>query len=184
MKPWLKIALALIGIWVVAGGVIFWARAEKVTPESLAAYIRNTDIKSKSGSDRNKAILRVEDMLNRITYEDRQALRQQRVTDGFFRALTPDEQGQFLDATLPTGFKQMMESFNKMDAAKRKRFVDRALAEMRSRPGGEPPRTLDDKNAQRIVDQGLRSFYSDASADTKLDLAPLIEQMQVNIRGR
>ena len=37
--------------------------------------------------------------------------------------------------------------------------------------------------SQRVIDQGLKSFYSDASADTKLDLAPLIEQMQRNLQG-
>ncbi|HWB61296.1 MAG TPA: hypothetical protein VG733_17575, partial [Chthoniobacteraceae bacterium] len=67
---------------------------------------------------------------------------------------------------------------------KRKEFVDRALNEMRQHQGDQPPRDVDDKNIQKIVDQGLHSFYSDASADTKLDLSPLIEQMQKNMQGQ
>jgi len=184
MAPWLKISLALLGIWAVAGGVIYWARAEKPTPQSIAAYMRSADITSKTGADRDKVIHRVEEMFNGISYEDRQELRSEGLTNHFFGSLTPDEQGQFLDATLPTGFKQMMDSFNKMDHARRKQFVDRALARMRQDEGERPPPNLDDKNVQRIVDQGLRSFYSDANADVKLDLAPLIEQMQRNVQGR
>ena len=35
---------------------------------------------------------------------------------------------------------------------------------------------------QKMVEQGLRSYYSDATADVKMDLAPLIEQMQKNLQ--
>jgi hypothetical protein len=48
---------------------------------------------------------------------------------------------------------------------------------------GDQPKDVDQKNVQKIVDQGLRSFYSDANADVKLDLAPLIEQMQQNLQS-
>ena len=184
VTPWLKISLALLVIWAVAGGLIYWARAEKPTPQSIAAYLRSADITSRTGADRDKVIHRVEDMLNGISYEDRQELRREGLTNRFFGSLTPDEQGQFLDATLPTGFKQMMDSFNKMDHARRKQIVDNALARMRQDEGERPRPNLNDKNTQRIVDQGLRSFYSDADADVKLDLAPLIEQMQRNVQGR
>jgi hypothetical protein len=40
-----------------------------------------------------------------------------------------------------------------------------------------------DENMQKIVDQGLKSFYSEASAETKMDLAPVIEQMQRNLQN-
>jgi hypothetical protein len=147
----------------------------------VAAYLRKENISTKTGAQRKREIERVEDMMNRISYEERQRLQREGVTREFFRSLTPDEQLAFLDATLPAGFKQMMESFNKMDPARRKQFVDRALEDMKKREG-EPPRNMD-QFQQRMIDQGLRSFYSDASADTKLDLAPLIEQMQKNLQS-
>jgi hypothetical protein len=40
-----------------------------------------------------------------------------------------------------------------------------------------------DANGQKIIDQGFRSFYSEASAETKMDMSPLIEQMQKNMQG-
>ena len=36
---------------------------------------------------------------------------------------------------------------------------------------------------QKIIDQGFRSFYGEASAETKMDVAPLIEQLQKNLQG-
>lgn len=100
-----------------------------------------------------------------------------------FGSLTPAEQEAFLDATLPSGFKQLMDSFNKMEPAKRKQLVENALNEMKKHEGEAPPPGRDDKLAQHVVDQGLRSFYKDADANVKLDLAPLIEQMQKNLQS-
>ena len=123
-------------------------------------------------------------MINRLTFEERQKVQRDGSTHGFFKSLTPAEQEAFLDATLPSGFKQLMDSFNKMDPAKRKQIVERALDDMKKHEGEPPPPGQNEKLAQHVVDQGLRSFYKDANADMKLDLAPLIEQMQKNLQGR
>jgi hypothetical protein len=183
MSFWLKTAGAIALTWIVAAGIIHFARASKPTAQSIADYIGREDINTKSGTQRARVIGRVEDMLNRISFDERQQLQRQGVTRDFVRKLTPDEQSAFLDATLPAGFKQWMESFNKMEPERRKRIVDRALAEMKKHEGEQQPRRADDKLTQKIVDQGLRSFYSDASADVKLDMAPLIEQMQKNLQS-
>lgn len=187
MNFWLKIGIALVVVWLGAAAAIHWARAAQPTAESVAAHLRASDLAAKSGKAREREIERVEAMLNRVSYDDRQRLQRDRSLDAFFRALTPAEQAAFLDATLPAGFKQMMEAFNKMDPARRKQFVERAVADMKKHEGEQPPeqqqRVLEDQNTRRIIDQGLRSFYNDASADTKLDLAPLIEQMQRNMQN-
>lgn len=183
MKFWSKIALALVAVWAVAGGMIYLAQAAKPTPEKVAACLRE-DLAGKSAAERAKRIDRAADMLNRLSFEDRQKLRGDRAQERFFRALTPEEQGRFLDATLPSGFKQIMENFNKMEPAKRKQFVERAVAEMKKHEGEEAPRPVDEALQQKIVNQGLRSFYNDANADVKLDLAPLIEELGHTNFGR
>jgi hypothetical protein len=47
----------------------------------------------------------------------------------------------------------------------------------------QPPAAPNDEVARHFVDQGMRSFYKDADADTKLDMAPLIEQIQRNAQS-
>ncbi len=183
MNFWVKIMLVLVVVWLVAGGAIFWARSARPTARSITAYVDKNDLSSLSGPARRAVIERLAGMLNRVSIEEREELRRNRVTERFFRSLTPGEQGTFLDMTLPAGFKQMMESFNKMDPVKRKEFVNRALEEMKKHEGEEPPRNMDDANVQRMINQGMKSFYSEASAETKLDLAPLIEQMQRNLQS-
>ena len=183
MNYWLKIVGALAAVWIVAAAAIHFARGAKPTAESVTSYISRTRLEGTSGRGRETVIGNVESMLNRVTFEERQKIQRAGVTRDFFKGLTPAEQEAFLDATLPAGFKQLMESFNKMDPEKRKNIVERAVTEMKKHEGEQPPADRDEKLGQHMVDQGLRSFYKDASSDTKLDLAPLIEQMQKNLQG-
>ncbi|HYR58724.1 MAG TPA: hypothetical protein VEO95_08855 [Chthoniobacteraceae bacterium] len=177
---WLKAALVLAAIWVVAGGAIFWARSAKVTPASVTSYLDAHPVENQPPPERAKVIAKVADQMNALTYEERREMRMGKRLDGFFKSLTPGEQSSFLDRTLPTGFKQMMESLNKMEPLKRKQFVERALRDMREHEG-EDSRL--DQNARKIIDEGFKSFYSDASVQVKMDVAPLIEQLQKNLQG-
>ena len=37
--------------------------------------------------------------------------------------------------------------------------------------------------AEKITEAGLKAYYEDASAETKIDLAPLLEEMQRSMAG-
>ena len=185
---WINAALILAVVWAIVGGVMWWARASKVTPEVLMAYVESHPIEGKAPGERRKTMEAVAKKLNHLTYEERREVRLSRKLDSFFRTLNPDEQSQFLDLTLPEGFRQMMEALNKMTPEKRKAFVDKTLEQLRKEEGQNLPddareRMEQDENMQKIVDQGLKSFYSEASAETKMDLAPVIEQMQRNLQN-
>jgi hypothetical protein len=117
--------------------------------------------------------------MNALSYDQRREVRMGKKLDGFFRALTPAEQSTFLDRTLPTGFKQMIDALNKMDPLKRKQFVERSLRDMKEREGEDPKI---DQNARKMMDEGFKSFYSDASAEVKMDVEPLLEQLQKNLQ--
>ncbi|EDY18387.1 hypothetical protein CfE428DRAFT_4171 [Chthoniobacter flavus Ellin428] len=183
--PWIKIVATLLVIWAVAGGAIYWAHSAKPTPESVMRYLDEHSVANASAKDREETVEKVAKQLNQLSYQERREGRVNKKVDGFFRTLPADDQTRFLDLTLPTGFKQMMESLNKMTREKRKQFVDKALADMKKHEGEDSPdgqRDLD-ANGQKIIDQGFKSFYSDASAETKMDVAPLIEQLQRNLQG-
>ena len=181
MNTWLKAALALAAVWIVAGLGLWYLRATRPTPQSVTAFLDGANVAAKSGRDRDKLIGRAASQLNDLSFAQRQELQKNGSTRRFFTALTKPEQSAFLDATLPADFRQMMEVFNKMDPAKRKEFVARAVDEMKKH-AGEPPPEMDEGMRDRIVDQGLKSFYTDADAGTKIDFAPLIEQMQRNLQ--
>ena len=183
--PWFKLVLVLVAIWAVVGGVIYWARSAKPTPEAVMRYLDAHPVADVPPADRAKLLEKLARQLNQLTYEERREMRMSRKLDAFFRTLPPEDQTRFLDLTLPTGFKQMMDALNKMTPEKRKQVVNKALEDMKKHENDDVPeekRQLD-ANGQKIIDQGFRSFYSDASAETKMDVAPLIEQMQRNLQG-
>lgn len=182
MNFWLKTGALVAAVWIAAAIIIHFANASQPTAATVTAYVSSLDLDTLQGDARARAIARMENMVNHISFEDRQQLDRERISHDFLHRLTPEEQEAYLDATLPTGFQQLMDSFNKMDPVKRKQMVNDALARMKEHEGeGGPPPGADAKIVQHVVDQGLKSFYRDADADVKLDLAPLVEQMQRNL---
>jgi len=181
MKFWLKTAALLAAVWLIGAVAFHFARASRPTVASITAYAQSVNLDALSGSDRARAISRMEDMVNHITFEERRQFDDNRIDRDFFHKLTPGEQDAYLDATLPAGFQQLMDSFNKMDPARRKQMLAEALNEMKEH-GGQSLLGPDEKVAQHVLDQGMKSYFKDASADVKLDLAPLVEQMQHDLQ--
>lgn len=181
----LRAGLLLLAVWAVAMGVVQWARSARPTAEKLTAQVEKTDLSQLPAHKRAKTIASVADDLNRLPFDERREVRMGRKLDTFFRSMTPEEQSAFLDETLPTGFKEMMDSLNKMEPAQRKRFVKRAIDDLDSEQpeGGERTgKGLNDPHVQKIMNEGLKSFYSEASAETKMDVAPLLEQLQKRLQ--
>jgi len=71
-----------------------------------------------------------------------------------------------------------------MNPVQRQKFVDKALADMKQREGDRPKDEQLDANAKKIMEQGFKTFYSSASVEVKMDVAPLIEQIQRNLQER
>ncbi len=182
--PWMWVLLLLGGVWIGVAGVTRVARKAVPTPESVGTYLEANPLGERSAAERGRVLEKVAGDLNRMGWEQRREVRMERGLAGFFKELTAEEQARFLDLTLPSGFKQLMEALNRMEPEKRRRFVDKALEDMRRRgreegAGGNGPE-LDD-NARKIVEQGFKAFYADASVEVKMDVAPLIEALQKNL---
>ena len=92
-----------------------------------------------------------------------------------------------MEKRIGKAFNQMMNAFNDMERPERKQLVERTLKRMRDDDGERVQlqrlEETDPAATERIVNEGLRAYYQEASAETKLDLAPLMEQMQRNLQG-
>ena len=178
---------AIVGIWVVAwAGYRFFGHL-KVTAEKVKSYVEAVDLSKLSGAARAKALQELADMLNRLSYEERQRLRLERTAGRWFDQMTEEEKAQFIEATMPTGFKQMITAFEELPEDKRKRTVDgaiRRLREQRERIGSEGggqgtnAAPISPELEAKVRSIGLKSFYSESSAQTKAELAPLLEELQ------
>lgn len=166
-----------VAVWVIAGLVIFWTRASRPTPASLTAYIEKHSLENLNPSKRAEVIDTVADQLNKLNFDQRQELRRSKIDKRIFEQMTEEERKRFLDRTLPEGFRQLMIALNKMDPAKRKKIVERALNDL-EKDSPEDMDRVDRAEVQKMISQGMDSFYSEASAEVKLDFAPVIEQLQ------
>jgi hypothetical protein len=190
-RPVVISALAVCGIWLVALAGYRIARNAKMTAEKVKAYAESVDISKLSGAARAKAIRELEDMLNALSLEERRKARLDREAWSWFNRMTEEEKSAFIEATMPTGFKQMLTSFEQLPEEKRRKAIDDALRNLRqardqvagspgdgSQGGSNSPPVLSPELQAQVRTIGLKTLYSQSSAQTKAELAPVLEELQ------
>ncbi|HEY5913323.1 MAG TPA: hypothetical protein VJA21_22250 [Verrucomicrobiae bacterium] len=190
-RPVVLCALAVVGIWAVAVTGYRIARNSRMTAAKVEAYAGSVDLSKLTGEARARALRKLAEMLNALPMEERQKARFDRTSWRWFDQMTEDEKGTFIEATMPTGFKQMLNAFEQLPEEKRARAINdavRRLKEAQTRiqaeaEGGAPngtngPPVLSPELQARIRTIGLKAFYSQSSAQTKAELAPMLEELQ------
>ena len=185
---------ALAVVWLVVFAVRSLAASKKITAERLDQEITGLafeDWSESSGSDaeseqREKEIRRIARMVNRLDFKERERNRESRSTEEFFRKLDSREKNLFVDLTVVETMGRFMEALDQMPEDQRKEFVERGLREIQEgRTEEEMARAqeLDEDLLTKISEEGMRAYFNKASADTKLDLAPLMEAMNEVMQG-
>ncbi|MEM7145762.1 MAG: hypothetical protein AAF591_11555 [Verrucomicrobiota bacterium] len=186
LKGFAVLVLVWAGVW----GLLTVAGVFEVTPEKVVAFVEREPIDEiEDENARREWLERLAGMVNQFNFEQRRIFREgNRPGDGgmgrgddFWEDLDRDERAYFIDLTMSESFKQMMKGFNDMEDQERRAFVERARTDMARRGGESDMARLereDEELYNRIVNEGMESYYRDASADTKRDLAPLMEEMQ------
>lgn len=182
-------ALGLIAIWGLSFAGYKIATNLKMTAEKVRAYLASVDLSRLSAADRARALKALADKLNRLSREERQQLRLGRFGEGWFEQMTESEKSAFLEATMPAGFKQMISAFEELPEDKRRKTIDDALKRLRDvsanvaggavgMPGGANRPPISPELEAQIRTIGLKTFYSQSSAQTKAELAPVLEELQ------
>jgi hypothetical protein len=190
-RPVVWALAGIAGIWILATAGYIIARNAKVTAEKVQAYVADVNLTKLSVADRAEALSKLAAMLNALSLEDRRRLRLGGSVEGWFTQMTEEEKASFIEATMPTGFKQMIAAFEEQPEEKRRRTIDESLKRLREanaqalpggatggREGTNRGSTLSPELEAKVRPIGLKSFYSQSSAQTKAELAPLLEEMQ------
>lgn len=182
---WAGIALILMWGGVFAGYRI--ADALRPTPQKVAAYAASLDLGSLSPEARRAALEKLAKQLNALDFEARREARLGRIWDRLFEQMTDAEKAWFVEQTLPAGIRQMLDAFETMPEDKRRRAVEDSVKRLREaranlNPGERPPPTnapvISEEMQRQMVSLGMKTFYSESSAQTKAELAPVLEEMQ------
>jgi hypothetical protein len=190
-RPVWYCAIAVVGIWAIAMSVYSVAKHSQVTAEKLKTYAASVDLSKLSGEERARALRKLAEMLNSLPADERQKARLERTSLGWLEQMTDEEKGAFIEATMPTGFKQMINAFEQLPEEKRARAINDSMrrlreAQMKLQASGEEglpdgtnmPPPLSPELQAKIRTIGLRTFYSQSSAQTKAELAPVLEELQ------
>ena len=192
-RPLVYGIVALVVVWLVVWTGYSLAQSSRVTAEKVRTYLRAVDLGKLRGAERAKALRRLADQLNALSYEERRQARLDREWRRWFEVMTEEEKGSFIAATMPTGVKQMMASFEQLPLERRRRAIEDSVKRLRearqgldgqepdpesSDPGTNAPPALSEELQRQIATTGLRTFYSESSAQARAELAPLLEELQ------
>jgi hypothetical protein len=191
-----KALIALALVWVLVWAVRSAASsqritADKVNREMIAAKFADWSEHeavpdAAEAKHRENELRRIADLFNRLDFEERERNRENRAAESFFRKLSNQEKSLFVELTVVESMNRFMAALDAMDPEQRRKFVEQGLREVREgRTAEEMARAdaLGEDLLDRITEEGMRAYFEKSSADTKLDLAPLMEAMNETMQG-
>jgi len=182
-------AAFIVGIWLVAWAGFAYFESRRVTADKVRAFVESVPFGQLTGAARARALKELEDKLNALPYDERQRFRAEHLMNGWFAQMTDAEKEEFVAATLPTGIKQMINAFEQLPEDKRRKVIDDAIRNLRAAnnraapnsagsAGTNAPPPVSPELEAKIRTLGLKTFYSQSSAQTKAEAAPLLEELQ------
>jgi hypothetical protein len=186
--------LALVAIWGAVAAVMNATDKHTSTPEKVLNLMAGASWLQEGASDLSEAERRKQmeatiAQMNLLDFDQRRQMREdgQDVSDRYFNSLSKEEKSYFLEQTVEQHFKSVMKAFNAMSPDDRRKAVERARADMKRNQGDqrgmERMQKEDAQAFEKMVEKGMGAYYEEASAETKMDLAPLLEEMQQRLRS-
>lgn len=195
-KVIIRAAAILVIVWAAVWAVRAYAGSRKLTAERVNREIAAAnfeDWSSRDGADdgpegrkRMEKITEIAGMVNRLDFAEREKNRQNRGGEEFFRKLSREEKNRFIDLTVTESMNRFMESLDAMPPAQRRKFVEQGLKEIEDGRTAEEMSRAKEMGAdllEKISQEGMRAYFEKSSADTKLDLAPLMEAVNETMQG-
>jgi len=106
--------------------------------------------------------------------------------EAFLAQLSGEEKSRFVELALPRGFRELLEGFGKMDQRDRQRNLERSRRELLENLGDSPAKLMIEAAGpaliKQIAEKGLGPFFDSLPAEARLQMLPMIEQMQNNAR--
>lgn len=190
-------AIAVLAIvWAVVASVRGFAASRKATAERLEQRIEQSRLADWSEREntaggpeagrREKEIREIAAMVNRLDFRERERNRRSRASEDFFRRLSASEKLLFIDLTVMESMNRFMEALDAMPPGQRRSFVEQGLREIeegRTEEDIARARELGSDLLDKISQEGMRAYFEKSGAQTKIDLAPLMEAINETMQG-
>jgi hypothetical protein len=185
------VALALI--WAGVAVVMTWTEEYVSSPEKVGLMISQRPWKGGKqipSSDRKLFLDRLTKYYNLLDPKQKQQLREQD-TDGvglvFLSELTEPERKDYLRVMIEAQMQPLMKAWQRMSKDDRRRYLTSSRSEMRKsgRDTGSLDALAEDdaKVFDKLIDGDLKAYYDGSDDMKKLNLLPLMEEMQARVQG-
>ena len=192
----IQAAVLLLLVWGAVSGVRMLVGTQRVTADKMAKAIEAANFEDWSelevlpanaqSKGRHKMIIEIADMVNGLDFAEREKARDKRIGENFFRKLAQPEKEMFIDLTLEKSMETFIKALDALDPEQRRKFVEDGLREIEdglTEAEMKRTREMSEDLLRRITDEGMKSYFENASADTTIDLAPLMEAMDEVMKG-
>jgi hypothetical protein len=116
--------------------------------------------------------------MNRLTFEEREAVKQSAAYRALYQALPPAEKARYLAATLPTDLPQMLDALAAMPDASRRARLDEAAQQTDSNNFDMGGDRIAKERTRRMGEDVLRSYFEQADPATRESLLPILDQAE------
>ena len=189
---WLQIAAFLVLVW--AGvGLVMWVTEDSVySPEKTLAlmqhapWLADEDLAAKP---RKTYLDKVISSVIHLDFSQRSSMLEDglETMDRFFKSLTDEEKGDYVNRTVEDNFKAVMKGLDKLPAEDRRRIIGGIQREKKKKAGKTPEMQmlLDQEPAsfEKSFTKDMGLFFKEAPLSMKLEMAPMLEAMQGRMQG-
>lgn len=195
MKPrsiWLTAAGLIALVWAVVAVIMRQTDALVSWPEKVIDLANEApwlNGRSTSGEARQQYLILLITNQNRLDSQQRRRLREdgQEALDKFFASLTEEEQKEYVNRTVDPHLDSLDRGLKLLPAEERKRLVARMrndLKNMRSHSTeGDRLSGQDREFMDMMITEDPVLFLREAPVKTKMELAPVLEDLQSRVQG-
>jgi hypothetical protein len=191
-RIWITASLCLAAIWSLVAVVMKKTDDQVSWPTKVlglmeeAPWLNGAPLED---SKRRQYLADVMMNMQRLDAGQRRNLREdgQESMNRFFESLSDEEQKEYVNRLIEPLLDVIDQGLKAMPAEERKRIVARMRSDTKGMRGIEPPRDRIAEQDREFVDSLVAEdpilFLREASVKQKLELAPILEDMQLRVRG-
>lgn len=195
MKPrriWLTVAVLLAFIWSAVAVIMHQTDHLVSWPEKVIALVEEAPwLNGPEGSPESRRLYlsQVITNFNRLDTQQRRRLREdgQESIDRFFASLNDEEQKEYVNRTVEPYFESISKGLKLIPEEERKRLVGRIRNDLKNLRGtsaeGDRLTDQDREFMEFMIAEDPILFLREAPTKVKMELAPVLEEMQSRVQG-
>ena len=184
-------------IWAIVWGVMAWSGSQKATPQKVVELIGDGTFEDWSDEDpsgfpetrkkeRLKSLDELGEVINRLDLRQFEQVEESGDVTSLSLLLSSEEKMYFADLVVFKRTAAFMNALDKMEPDERKETIDRAVKALTRGDNMEALDKLMTQNPEvidEIANKGMRAFYQEASAETKMELSPFLNAVGKVVQG-